>query len=463
MKTPKFSIVESMPVSIHSPLQGSDSLKETKFPCSFLFCKFAGISMYYKIILLLVTGLLFSNFLYAQITFTVNGIKYITTSTTTVAVTSGGTYVNDVKIPSNVIYLSTTYQVTSIADNAFYNCKNLTSVNIASSITTIGQYAFYGCSGFLEIIIPASVVSIGEGAFNMFAGLISVDEANTVYSGMNGILYNKSKTQLIVASTFISGNFTVPNSATSIGYCAFLNCTGLKSVTMPNSVTTIAVSAFQGCTSLTDVIIPSSVTSIGNYAFSGCTSLATIRTFAEAPVGLSSTNIFTNVNKSTCTLYVAAGTKSLYQKATVWLDFVNIVEMLTIGTRFNVNGIYYKVTGFNSVSVTNNGHINIWDNNLYSGNISLPSKVSYSQSVYNVTGIADSTFMASQKLKNVIIPGSVTSLGNYSFNRCDSLKSVTIPSSVNYIGAYTFEYCQNLNLRHLPAVKLPEPEHLLQC
>ena len=60
---------------------------------------------------------------------------------------------------------------------------------------------------------------------------------------------------------------------TSIGYGAFLYCSGLTSVTIPSGVTSIGDYAFSGCSGLTSVTIPSGVTSIGDYAFAGCSGL----------------------------------------------------------------------------------------------------------------------------------------------------------------------------------------------
>ena len=68
----------------------------------------------------------------------------------------------------------------------------------------------------------------------------------------------------------------IKNGVTSIGNCAFADCSSLTSATIPNSVTGIGNWAFFGCSSLTSATIPDSVTSIGEDAFNGCKSLTSV-------------------------------------------------------------------------------------------------------------------------------------------------------------------------------------------
>ena len=70
--------------------------------------------------------------------------------------------------------------VTSIGNNAFWQCLGLTSVTIGNSVTSIGQEAFRDCSGLTSVTIPNSVTSIGHGAFFFCEGLTSITfEGNT--------------------------------------------------------------------------------------------------------------------------------------------------------------------------------------------------------------------------------------------------------------------------------------------
>ena len=169
---------------------------------------------------------------------------------------------------------------------------NLTSIIIPNSVTSIGEYAFSDCTGLTSVTIPNSVTSIGSNAFSNCTGLTSV---------------------------------TIPNSVTSIGSNAFSNCTGLTSVTIPNSVTSIGSNAFNKCTGLTFLAIGNSVDSIGDKAFYKCSGLNTIDCKAENPPVLGTT-VFGSINKDNVTLIVPCEKSSLYQNATGWSLFNNIVE-----------------------------------------------------------------------------------------------------------------------------------------
>ena len=126
-----------------------------------------------------------------------------------------------------------------------------------------------------SVIIPSSVTyngttysvtSIRTYAFMDCSGLTSITIPNSVtYMGLYVFKNCSSLTSV-----------TIPNSVTSIGHGAFAGCSSLTSITIPNSVTEIVSSAFYNCSSLRSVTIPNSVMSIRNYAFYGCRSLRSI-------------------------------------------------------------------------------------------------------------------------------------------------------------------------------------------
>ena len=167
--------------------------------------------------------------------------------------------------------------VTSIGNYAFSGCETLTNVTIPNNVTSLDEGVFWGCGNLTSIDIPDSVTSIGKWAFRSCSGLESV----TIGSGVTNIgreaFYLCRGLKRINSDT--DGVFNLPNSVTSID-SAFSNCSSLTSVIIPNSVTSIGDSAFYDCTGLESVTIGNSVTSIGNDAFYLCSSLTNITSLA---------------------------------------------------------------------------------------------------------------------------------------------------------------------------------------
>ena len=193
--------------------------------------------------------------------------------------TAGITKYND--IGSKAVTIPSTidrYKVTGIGWSAFSGCTGLKSITIPSSVTEIGGYAFRGCKGLKSITIPSSVTEIGENAFRGCKGLTSItaDKNNKNYTSVNGVLFNKNKTEILAYPNAKSSSYVIPSSVKEIGSAAFYDCTGLKSVTIPSSVKEIGIDAFSGCTGLKSVTISNGVTNIESWAFYGCTGLKSV-------------------------------------------------------------------------------------------------------------------------------------------------------------------------------------------
>ena len=104
------------------------------------------------------------------------------------------------------------------------------------------------------------------------------------------------------------------------------------------------------------------------------------------------------------------------------------------------NGIFYDIQGDEAV-VTYEVQ---YDFNSYSGDVVIPSTVSYLNKTYDVIAIDSYAFSKSVGLKSVTIPNSVQSIGSYAFEGCSWLTSINIPQSVASIGLHAFANCTNL-------------------
>lgn len=181
--------------------------------------------------------------------------------------------------------------ITRIDFLTFACCNKLSEINLHGQIKTIGSSAFQECD-LNTLKIPDSVTEIEEGAFyknhkltsvsigkglakfedHVFASCsslqtIDVDASNATYSSIDGVMFNKAKTKLLVYPMGRKGEYAIPEGVKEIGYEAFCRALNLSAVSIPNSVATIGDAAFFMCQSLESIVIPNSVESIGKDVF----------------------------------------------------------------------------------------------------------------------------------------------------------------------------------------------------
>jgi hypothetical protein len=165
------------------------------------------------------------------------------------------------------------------SDNEIPDYLPDSTYTIPDGVTNINNHTFSKYTSLKTINIPSSVTSIDDGAFSGCRSLtsITVDKNNNNYISVNGVLFNKDKTLLLLYPCAKNDtSYEISDSVTSIGNLAFNGCTLLKTITIPATLKRIGDNAFGNCSSLKTINIPSSVTSIGDYAFFGCTLLETV-------------------------------------------------------------------------------------------------------------------------------------------------------------------------------------------
>ncbi len=391
--------------------------------------------------------------------------------------------------------LSIPNSVISIGDRAFGECYDFTGeLTIPSSVTYIGSEAFQYCSGFTGCLtIPSSVTDLGYNPFIGCSGFeqIVVDPDNAYFDSRE----NCNAIIRTADNTLVTGcnNTVVPNSVTSIGICAFTDCSGIISIEIPNGVTSIGDAAFVNCTSLTTIEIPNTVTSINYGAFGNCNNLTSLAVLAENPPTLGE-SVFEGVPLS-ISVYVPCGSEETYASQS-WGGFNNFQGLcggtvtvaaepeeggtVTGGGLFEA-GQACTVTatvneGYTFANWTNNNGVIVSNNSTYTfhvandmalvahfvpeGNIDFADANVKALCVANWDTNGDGELSYAEAaavtdLGNVFYHNTVitsfeelqyfvglTSIGEDAFYYCTNLTgSLIIPNSVTSIGDYAFYYC----------------------
>jgi len=151
--------------------------------------------------------------------------------------------------------------VTTIGNMAFYYAKRLESIHIPSSVTCIEDGAFYKSYSLKEITIPASVSFIGKSSFFRTISLtaIWVDPENQFYSDIDGVLYNKDQTDLLIyPEAKASETYTLPDTVENVGHLVFGYANRfLVEIVIPSSVANLEDNPFYRCECLKAIHVDS--------------------------------------------------------------------------------------------------------------------------------------------------------------------------------------------------------------
>ena len=299
--------------------------------------------------------------------------------------------------------------VEHIAQSAFLYTKKLKNITISEGVKDIGAYAFKN-SGIKSASIPASVTSISDGVFVNCSNLETVDvaSANTAYSSVDGVVFNKTVTDLIYYPTAKAGEYTVPGTVTTIKQSSCEGTKKLTKITLPPSVKTIEESAFES-------------SSLSELAFSGTSGLETIG-----------------------------------KRAFIWAHLSNVtipasVKLLEWGAFYGQNGNdSFDGQGLKTVTVEDNSQLKEIGAEAFRGNKKL-EKFEF-KGTCKLEKSRNAAFRDNYSLPSFTFPQTITRIDESAFNGCSSMKSATFkePSSFVFVGSGSFQNCGLENL------KLPE-------
>lgn len=384
-----------------------------------------------------------------------------------------------VKLSDNITELKSEkdeYRLPTPYYGTFGKCLNLKEIVLPDKLEKIGEGSFDACCALETINIPKNVKEIGDAAFrtaNISYGLtlggnatssslkeITVDNANSYFCSVDGILYNKEGTKLIQYPLGrIEREFIVPKSVTIIGNSAFYDnpiykitflgdieeiddeafwcCDYLDSIELPHSLKRIGVCAF-GNTTFHNIVIPESVEEIGWNAFF-YTRLKEI-TILNPNCQISSDrysdyNTISDKNGYFSGIiygYKNSTTQEYAQKNHVkFIDINDKPETVTEnGLKYNVYIDHAEVIGCEST---------------IGESITIPNEING----VNITEIGKRAFVSLNNLKSVVLPNTITRIDDYAFYGT-GIEKITIPSNVCDIGYEAFANCSKLNEVILP-------------
>lgn len=235
-----------------------------------------------------------------------------------------------------------------VGQGLFAQCNQLRHIILPSDVIKIEKDAFADCTSLQEIEIPASVNQMIPSSGCTALENIHVSKANTQYSSVNGVLFNKAETEILWFPMGKQGDYTLPSTLAGIGDYAFKGCSitrfifpegfteigqgalmnsKVEEVTLPAQLKLIPTGTFQGCTRLKVVRLGQKTELISDYVFDGCP-LTDLYIDATYPPVCNANAFCTKGTDflSTCVLHVPAGKKKLYQYNKSWGKFKHITE-----------------------------------------------------------------------------------------------------------------------------------------
>ena len=350
----------------------------------------------------------------------------------------------------NIETVSLPESLTTINDGAFKRCSKLTSIDIPNKVTKLNDNTFAYCTSLKNVSIGSGCTSISATAFVNTSSIdrITVSEDNKNFTVVDGVLYNKDMTTLVLYPKNCSGEFAVPDTVTTIADYAFYESPNITKITIGKNVKTIGNYAFYNCPALFKVDFGNAVKTIGSYSFAVNDSIESI----EFPDSLESIgdNAFiaypdgSYVENKLKSVKFGKGLKTIGNGAFYHNRKLTNIEFT--GENLTSIGSYafYNCIALTELNLKGNGETVI-DFRAFYCNDAL-KKISLA----GIKTIDNSAFEDCGDLNSVNFGEGLLSIGSCAFQNCRDLNSVNFGEGLLSIGSYAFENCPNIETVCLP-------------
>ena len=165
-------------------------------------------------------------------------------------------------------------------EGGVFSYTRVEALVLPRSVEQFAQSAFYGM-GLLRSLHVGPKVEMGWLSANVdrlgCLSHIEVDADNPNYETVDGVLYTKDHTHLVLFPRRMDngGSYAVVEGTQVIDDYA-LSGTHFSSITLPSTLRSIGKSGMAGNKFLTSINLPDGLTTIGDHAFAGCTKLNNI-------------------------------------------------------------------------------------------------------------------------------------------------------------------------------------------
>lgn len=375
---------------------------------------------------------------------------------TTIKTDLGG----EVEIPESIIIDEIEFSVNAIGDSAFKDYTKVTKFNLPSTLKKIGNFAFENCKQLTSITIPATVTVVGVNPFKSCIGIneFLVEEGNTRYVSIDGVLFSTSEGEFTVNGNLISypcnkkdQRYDIPEGVIKVGQYALMDNPNLYEIHFPNQTRSIGNFAFTGCTSLKKLYLGDDINLISSPLFleyeTGSIYIAVEEVhFSNPNAAPYMIGVFDDMPD--VKLYIPLGSHTTYENSLVEVSSnrgpeptgwgQNVIRKKTVEEGYadedgNETPLLYNSIRNNETYELIEGEVQVVAdrNNPYSGNIQVPEQISVKGVTYTVTRIGEEAFTYNET-NSIYLPATINDIDESGLTRIPDLEAIYLDSDNPY-------------------------------